>query len=95
MELKKVATPKTTLDNDYMEKCDERILWLDYKNICKVVEVGSKISVDDGLISLQVKEKGADFLVTEVENGGSLDSKKGVNLPGAAVDLPAVLEKDI
>lgn len=41
-----------------MEKCDENILWLDYKNICKVVEVGSKIYVDDGLISLQVKQKG-------------------------------------
>uniref|UniRef100_A0A8C2MS43 Pyruvate kinase n=1 Tax=Cricetulus griseus TaxID=10029 RepID=A0A8C2MS43_CRIGR len=84
VELKKGATLKITLDNAYLEKCDENILWLDYKNICRVVEVGSKIYVDDRLISL------ADYLVTEVENGGSLGSKKGVNLPRAAVDLPAV-----
>lgn len=60
MELKRGATLKITLDNAYMEKCDENILWLDYKNICKVVDVGSKIYVDDGLISLLVKQKGRD-----------------------------------
>uniref|UniRef100_A0A8C0WBZ5 Pyruvate kinase n=1 Tax=Castor canadensis TaxID=51338 RepID=A0A8C0WBZ5_CASCN len=78
VELKKGATLKITLDNAYMEKCDENILWLDY-----VWTLGMVIIIC------------ADFLVTEVENGGSLGSKKGVNLPGAAVDLPAVSEKDI
>lgn len=52
VELKKGVILKIILDNVYMEKCDENILWLDYKNICKVVEVGSKIYVDDGFILL-------------------------------------------
>lgn len=49
---------KITLDDAYIEKCSEEILWLDYKNITKVVDIGSKIYIDDGLISLQVKEIG-------------------------------------
>ena len=57
--------------------------------------MGSKICMDDGLISLQVKEKSADFQVTGVENSSSLVSKKGMNLPCAVLDLPTVSEKDI
>lgn len=58
VELKKGNMIKITLDDAHQDNCSEELLWLDYKNITKVVDVGSKIYIDDGLISLQVKEIG-------------------------------------
>ncbi|MCI4381880.1 hypothetical protein PGIGA_G00257110 [Pangasianodon gigas] len=95
VKLNKGEKIKLTLDDKYKDNCDEKTLWLDYKNITKVVQQGSKVYVDDGLISLKVLEIGGDYLMCEIENGGMLGSKKGVNLPGAKIDLPAVSEKDI
>ena len=46
-----------TIDDKYMEICDENFVWVDYKNIIKVVDVDKFIYVDDGLISLHVIEK--------------------------------------
>lgn len=94
VELTKGQSFKLTTDKSYMEKGNKDVVYVDYDNISKVLKVGNRVFVDDGLISLIVTAVNPDNIVTTVENGGMLGSRKGVNLPGVPVDLPAVSEKD-
>jgi len=94
VELKKGETIKLSTNAEYSEKGNKDTVFVDYKNIVNVVQPGNRIFIDDGLISLICESKTADTLTCTIENGGALGSKKGVNLPGVPVDLPAVSEKD-
>jgi pyruvate kinase len=69
--------------------------YLDYKNISKVIEPGKLIYVDDGIQSFEVLKIVDDKTIrAKALNNGQISSKKGVNLPGTDVDLPALSEKD-
>ncbi|WP_400242764.1 pyruvate kinase [Niallia sp. JL1B1071] len=67
-----------------------------YEGLIDDVESGSKILLDDGLIGLEVTkvDKSAGEIHTKILNSGTLKNKKGVNVPGVAVKLPGMTEKD-
>lgn len=66
-----------------------------YKELYKDVKPGAKILIDDGAIELVVDEIVDKDIVCTVVHGNGLGSRKTVNLPGTAVRLPALKEKDI
>ncbi len=65
-----------------------------YKNLPQDVTVGSTILIDDGLIGLSVESVEGTEIHCSIKNGGTLKSKKGVNVPGVKVNLPGITEKD-
>src|SRR3712207_4165101 len=65
-----------------------------YKEMAEDLKVGDTVLIDDGLVSLKVVEISANEIITRVENSGRVSSRKGVNLPGVEVKLPAITEKD-
>ena len=67
---------------------------INYKGLVKNVEKGSKISIDNGLINFKVLDKDNENLKCKVLDGGTLGSKRHVNLPGVRVDLPSITKKD-
>jgi pyruvate kinase len=66
-----------------------------FRQLPKVVQKGGRILIDDGSLVLVVLKIGIDHVMCEVKVGGWLKQHKGINLPGANIDLPALTTKDI
>ena len=66
-----------------------------YKELYKDVKPQTKILIDDGAIELVVDEIVGKDIICTVVHGNPLGSRKTMNLPGTAVHLPALKEKDI
>lgn len=65
-----------------------------YTKMIEDVREGDHILLDDGHIDLVVVEIEGSAVVTSVEQGGRLTSRKGINLPGVPLQIPAMTEKD-
>ena len=68
---------------------------ISYKGLAEDVKPGSTILVDDGAIEFEVKEIVGKDVVCRVVNSGMLGSRKTVNVPNLALNLPALAQKDI
>ena len=82
-----------TLTTREVEGTDE-ICSITYKNLPQDVQVGTRIMLDDGLISMTVTEKTDTDIKCLVENGGPVKDHKGVNVPGAHLTMPYMSAQD-
>ncbi len=68
---------------------------INYEDMLNTVDVGDRITVDNGIINLEVLAKNENgTLDCKVIDGGILKSKRHVNLPGIRVNIPAITKKD-
>lgn len=71
-------------------------VYITYPEFPKDVKAGEPVLIDDGKIKLEViSTNREDKVLTRVIHGGTLTSKKGVNLPHTNVSLPCLTEKDL
>jgi pyruvate kinase len=84
-----------TFSNEKVVGTKEKI-YVSYPNLHKDVKIGNTIMIDDGKLEVKVLgiEKNNDVKV-EVTLGGTLSSKKGINLPDTKITLPALTDKDL
>jgi pyruvate kinase len=76
------------------ENPEEKSVHVNYQDLVKDLKVGGKVTVDNGLINLEVLDITEGRLRCKVLDGGTLGSRKHVNLPGVRVNLPSITEKD-
>ena len=85
---------KFTLVNEDIIGDKDRVS-VTYKELYKDLKPGAKVLIDDGAIELVVDEIVDKDIVCTVVHGNGLGSRKTMNLPGTAVRLPALKQKDI
>jgi len=66
-----------------------------YKGLPGDCKVGDRILIDDGKVAVEVTKVSKNEVETKCVEAGTVSNNKGLNLPGVAVSVPALSEKDI
>jgi pyruvate kinase len=73
---------------------DSKEVYVNYPSLPSEVNIGQDIYIDDGTLHLKVTSVEGLDVFCQVVVGGELGERKGVNIPGASISLPALSEKD-
>ncbi|GAB3491742.1 pyruvate kinase [Nocardiopsis coralliicola] len=73
---------------------DARRVSTTYKGLPGDVRPGDRVLIDDGRVVLECTKTTGTDVHTRVVIGGTVSNHKGLNLPGVAVSVPALTEKD-
>ncbi len=87
------AGKRLTITPEAVEGTSERVSTV-FPTLAENLKRGDQILLSDGLIELRVAEIDGGDVIAEIINGGMLGENKGINLPGVAVKVPALTEKD-
>jgi pyruvate kinase len=82
-----------TITTDEVEGTKERV-GTTYKGLPGDCKPGDRILIDDGKVTVEVTEVKGNDVITKVIEPGAVSNNKGINLPGVAVSVPALSEKD-
>ena len=83
-----------TITTDEVDGTKDRV-GTTYKGLPGDCKAGDHILIDDGKVTVQVVEVKGNDVITKVVEPGAVSNNKGINLPGVAVSVPAMSEKDI
>lgn len=83
-----------TITTDEIEGTKDRV-GTTYKGLPGDCQPGDRILIDDGKVTVEVTSVTKTDVVTKVIEPGAVSNNKGINLPGVAVSVPALSEKDI
>ncbi|RMX67998.1 hypothetical protein DD238_000091 [Peronospora effusa] len=82
------------ITTDYGLEGDSSRVACTYEQLPTSVSIGSKILCDDGSLIMTVLECLPESIIVRVHNDHVLEEKKNINLPGAAIQIPGITEKD-
>jgi pyruvate kinase len=82
-----------TITTDEVAGTKERV-GTTYKGLPGDCKAGDRILIDDGKVTVEVVEVKGNDVITKCIEPGAVSNNKGINLPGVAVSVPAMSEKD-